>query len=124
VSPGTAISFVGTSDPKATKTFYEDVLGLDLTEASPFALVFSDAGHMLRIQIVPDHAPATFTAYGWKVADIAKVMANLAAKGVSFLQFSGLDQDKSGVWMTPDGARIAWFNDPSGNVLSLTQFPG
>ena len=76
---------------------------------------------MLRVQIVEDIAPAPNTAHGWQVADIAREMANLAAKGVTFRNFEHLPQDERGVWTTPDGARIAWFTDPSGNILSLTQ---
>lgn len=118
----TPISFIASADPAKVGAFYADVLGLSLQETSPFALVFADGAHTLRIQIVPEHAPASFTAYGWIVADIAAEIEALSAKGVTFLTFPHFDQDATGVWTTPDGAKIAWFTDPSGNILSLTEF--
>ncbi|MEL6570096.1 MAG: VOC family protein [Pseudomonadota bacterium] len=117
------VSFIATADPDAMGAFYQDVLGLSLRESSPFALVFADGAHTLRVQIVESHAPAPFTAYGWVVTDMSAEIATLAAKGVAFLTFPHFDQDPSGVWATPDGAKIAWFKDPSGNILSLTEFP-
>ena len=78
---------------------------------------------MLRIQIVKDLEPASYTAHGWQVDDIDDEIETLAKKGVEFLIFDGLDQNDVGIWTTPDGAKIAWFKDPSGNTLSLTQFP-
>lgn len=118
------IAFLATANADVTRDFYANVLGLTLVETSPFALVFSDAGQMLRIQIVVDLNPASFTAYGWQVSDIGAEMAKLIAKGVAFLTFPHLNQDADGVWTTPNDARIAWFKDPSGNILSLTEFAG
>ena len=115
------ISFIATSNPDEAKDFYGKVLGLKLIESSPFAVVFDDGEHMLRIQIVPDHAPAPYTAYGWQVQDIEQDIRELSHKGVTFQTFDQLDQSASGVWTTPDGHKIAWFKDPSGNTLSLTQ---
>ena len=48
---------------------------------------------------------------------------DLARRGVAFERYDGLQQDAAGVWTAPGGARIAWFRDPDGNVLSLTQPP-
>ena len=115
------VSFLAISDPAAAEGFYCDVLGLTLLEISPYALVFSDGGHTLRLQIVPDHAPAPFTVYGWRVADIEADIAALAKKAVTFKHYAHLQQSASGVWTTPDGHKIAWFTDPGGNILSLTQ---
>jgi hypothetical protein len=78
------ISFLATAAPRETVLFYRDVLGLELTEDSPFALVFSDNGHMLRIQKVPDHTPVSHTAFGWKVENISAEIDSLSAKGVKF----------------------------------------
>jgi hypothetical protein len=97
-------------------------MGLDLIEESPYALVFDDGAAMLRVQIVPDLHVATHTVHGWEVADMTSEIATLIAKGVTFLTFEHLEQDASGIWTTPDGSKIAWFNDPCGNVLSLTEF--
>lgn len=108
----TPVSFIATAYPKAVEPFYTDVLGLSLREASPFALVFADGGHTLRVQIVPDHTPPAFTAYGWVVADIATEIKNLMTKGVTFLVFPHFEQDALGVWTTPDGAKIARIFEP------------
>ena len=102
--------------------FYRDILGLTLIEQSPYALVFEDQGQMLRVQIVKDALPVGYTVHGWQVSDIAAEIESLAAKGVVFQGFDHLDQDDLGVWTTPDGNKIAWFKDPSGNILSLTEF--
>lgn len=116
------ISFIATDSPEEARTFYADVLGLELLEATPFALVFSDGGQTLRVQIVPAIEPAPYTVHGWSVSSISKEVEALTAKGIVFQSFDQLSQDERGVWTTPDGHKIAWFSDPSGNTLSLTQF--
>lgn len=116
------ISFIATAHAEEALRFYQDVLGLALVENTPFALVFSDAGHMLRIQKVREHVPAPHTVHGWEVADIEGEIRELASKGVQFLRYERLDQSPLGVWTSPDGHRVAWFSDPSENNLSLTQF--
>ena len=105
------------------EAFYRDVMGLKLAEASPYALAFADGDSTLRVQIVDDFKPADFTAHGWQVSDIDAEVRDLSAKGVVFQTFVHLDQNEHGVWTSPSGARIAWFSDPSGNILSLTQYP-
>lgn len=117
------IAFLATTNAARSKAFYSDVLGLRLVEDSPFALEFDVGGTMLRIQKVETLTPHPFTALGWQVPDIAAQIADLAQRGLVFERFPGLDQDAAGVWTSPSGARIAWFKDPDGNVLSLTEFP-
>lgn len=121
---GKPILFLATAMPQGTITFYRDILGLELIEDSPFALVFADNGHMLRIQRVPNHTPAGYTVHGWDVSDINAQIEILAGKGVQFNVFPGLAQADNGVWTTPDGQKVAWFSDPTGNILSLTEFAG
>ena len=116
------ISFLATDAPEKAQAFFADVLGLSLIETSPFALVFADGDHMLRVQIVSDVVPAAHTVHGWQIADIESEVSELTAKGVQFLRFDQLPQDATGVWTSPDGHKIAWFNDPSDNILSLTQY--
>jgi catechol 2,3-dioxygenase-like lactoylglutathione lyase family enzyme len=88
-----------------------------------FALVFDANGTMLRITSVREHAAAPFTVLGWDVASIERTVERLAAGGVEFLRYPGLNEDTPrGVWTAPSGARIAWFRDPDGNVLSVTEF--
>ena len=116
------ISFVATLDPEKAKAFYGDVLRLELIEVSPYALVFLDGENMLRLQIVEELCPAMHTAHGWQVTNIEREIEVLASKGVAFQMFEHLGQNPLGVWTSPDGHKIAWFKDPCGNVLSLTQF--
>jgi catechol 2,3-dioxygenase-like lactoylglutathione lyase family enzyme len=114
--------FVATARPDAALAFYRDILGLRLTEDSPFALVFETGERMLRVQKVAQVAPVPNTVLGWKVADIHREIRELEGKGVAFTRFDGLLQDEGGVWTSPAGHKIAWFRDPDGNNLSLTQF--
>jgi catechol 2,3-dioxygenase-like lactoylglutathione lyase family enzyme len=116
------MSFVATTQPDAAKAFYGDVLGLALAEDSPFALVFSGGGRMLRVAKAADFTPLPFTVLGWTVPDIATAVADLAGKGVVFEFFPGLPQDTTGIWTAPNGDIVAWFKDPDGNLLSLTEF--
>lgn len=118
------IAFVATNDAARARSFYENVLGLTLREDSPFALVFDAGGVMLRIQKTRDWTPPQHTALGWHVPVIADSVHALAQRGVRFERFAGLQpvQDELGIWHTPDGTQIAWFKDPDGNLLSLTQF--
>ena len=117
------IAFLATMNPARAKSFYAEVIGLRLVDDSPFALEFDGGGTMLRIQKVEKFTPQSFTAFGWQVGDIAGAMADLKKRGVIFERYPGLEQDAAGVWASPSGARIAWFKDPDGNVLSLTEFP-
>ncbi len=117
----TPVSFIATDDADAAEAFYSGVLGLSLTEKSPFALAYRDGTHGLRIQIVQNLPPAPYTAHGWVIDDISGEIERLVSQGVTFLIFDHLPQDANGIWTTPDGHKIAWFNDPSGNILSLTE---
>jgi catechol 2,3-dioxygenase-like lactoylglutathione lyase family enzyme len=117
------MAFVGVRDPNRAKTFYRDTLGLRLVrEELPFALVFDVQGTMLRVTVVPELVPAKHTVLGWDVPDIAAAVKSLERGGVSFQRYPGVTQDALGIWTSPSGARIAWFHDPDGNILSLTQF--
>jgi predicted enzyme related to lactoylglutathione lyase len=116
------IAFAGATDLGRARVFYEQVLGLPMTGRSDFACVFDANGTMLRVTAVPQVSRAGYTVLGWQVADIAAAVRDLSAKGAVFLRYDGMDQDDSGVWTTPGGDQVAWFADPDGNILSLTQF--
>lgn len=117
------VAFVGVCDPDRAKRFYRDTLGLRLvSEELPFALVFDVQGTMLRVTVVPEVKPAKFTVLGWKVPDIQAAVSSLDKEGVEFQRYAGLQQDGLGIWTSPSGARVAWFHDPDGNILSVTQF--
>jgi predicted enzyme related to lactoylglutathione lyase len=116
------ISFTATKNAAAAKEFYENVVGLKLLYDDLFAIVFDANGTMLRIQKVNEYNPAQFTVLGWDVQDINKIVDGLTGKGVAFSRYEGMDQDDRNIWTAPGGAKIAWFKDPDGNTLSLTQF--
>jgi catechol 2,3-dioxygenase-like lactoylglutathione lyase family enzyme len=120
------VAFAATTDPAKARAFYEGVLGLHLVaDEKPFALVFDANGTMLRVTTVHELKPDPFTVLGWNVADIEAKVDVLASKGVVFNRYEGVnDGNPRGIWNSPSGARVAWFTDPDGNVLSLTQFPG
>ena len=116
------VAFVGVCDPDRARRFYRDTLGLRLlSEELPFALVFDVQGTMLRVTVVPEVKPAKFTVLGWKVPDIQAAVSSLDKEGVEFQRYAGLQQDGLGIWTSPNGARVAWFHDPDGNILSVTQ---
>jgi predicted enzyme related to lactoylglutathione lyase len=116
------ISFAATSNASTARKFYEETIGLNFVSADQFALVFKANGTMLRIQIVDQVEPHRYTALGWNVADIEKEVQTLSQRGVRFARYEGLDQDEKGIWTAPSKAKIAWFTDPDGNILSLTEF--
>jgi len=116
------IAFASTADLARARPFYEEVLGLPLVEESPYACVFDAHGTMLRVTAVPTVARPGYTVLGWSVADIVGAVTALEARGAPFARYDGMEQDVHGIWTTPNGDRIAWFTDPDGNVLSLTQF--
>jgi catechol 2,3-dioxygenase-like lactoylglutathione lyase family enzyme len=116
------IAFVATNDPHRAKAFYRDTLGLSLVSEDPFALVFDAHGTMLRVTTVPQVAAAAYTVLGWRVPNIMTASNDLRNAGVTFERYAGMGQDERGVWKSPSGARVAWFKDPDGNTLSITQF--
>jgi predicted enzyme related to lactoylglutathione lyase len=116
------IAFVPTTDLDRALAFYGSVLSLPLERTSTFACVFRAGSTMLRVTKVDALRAQPFTVLGWDVADIGTTMRELATRGIGFERFDGVEQDDDGVWTTPNGDRIAWFKDPDGNTLSLTQF--
>ena len=118
------VAFVATADAAKARAFYQDTLRLKLIEDSPFAVVFDANGTMLRVTKVQNVVAVPYTILGWQVTDIAAEVRELAARGIRFEKFPGMDQDEDGIWVSPGGARVAWFKDPDGNTLSLTQAPG
>jgi catechol 2,3-dioxygenase-like lactoylglutathione lyase family enzyme len=118
------MAFIPVGDLAAARSFYGDVLGLRVTEENPYAVVLDAGGTMLRLAQVDDLRAQPFTIAGWQVADLGLSIDMLQRRGVSFIRYEGMDQDARGIWTTPGGDRIAWFNDPDGNTLSLTCFAG
>ncbi len=118
------IAFIPTRSPERARPFYEKTLGLRFVGDDQFALVFDANAVMLRVvnvSGVPGFNPAPFTILGWSVSDIARTVKDLHEKGVKFERYEGMQQDRLGVWSSPGGAKVAWFKDPDGNVLSVTE---
>jgi catechol 2,3-dioxygenase-like lactoylglutathione lyase family enzyme len=118
------IGFVTIIDVDRAKSFYGDTLGLRLvSEEPPFALVFDANGIVLRLGMGKQLPPVSGTVLGWQVPDIMSVVRTLEAAGVQFERYGFLEQDDSGIWTSPTGARVAWFKDPDGNTLSVSEHP-
>jgi catechol 2,3-dioxygenase-like lactoylglutathione lyase family enzyme len=121
LSHGDLVAFLPTDDLDRARRFFSDVIALPLVEDTPFGCVFDNNGTALRVTPVAPFARPPHTVLGWTVADIAAEIRTLAARGVQFERYEGMPQDASGVWLAPDGDLVAWFKDPDGNTLSLTQ---
>jgi catechol 2,3-dioxygenase-like lactoylglutathione lyase family enzyme len=117
------VAFVATADPAKARSFYEGILGLRAISEDRFAIVLDAGGTMLRVTNVPNFKAQPFTILGWDVADIDEAVSRLSERGVRFESYGMAGQDERGIWKSPSGARVAWFKDPDGNVLGLTQFP-
>ena len=118
------IGFISIVDVARARAFYREVLGLRLvSEEPPFALVFEAHGIMLRLGIADALAPAHGTVLGWQVPELSTTVRQLQQAGVRFVLYQGLEQDTQGIWVSPTGSRVAWFKDPDGNTLSLSEHP-
>jgi catechol 2,3-dioxygenase-like lactoylglutathione lyase family enzyme len=116
------IAFAPTTDLARARSFYEDVLGLPVADENAYACVLNAHGTMLRVTAVAEVAHPGYTVLGWRVTDISETVTGLKSLGVIFVRYDDMELDAEGVWTSPSGDRIAWFTDPDGNVLSLTQF--
>ena len=114
-------AFVSTTNVDKARTFYEDILGLNLVSRDDFALEFDSNGTLLRVTFVSELIPQSFTVLGWNVPEINAIIKSLNKKGIEFNKYDFLKQDNYGVWISPGGSKVAWFKDPDGNVLSLTE---
>lgn len=121
LSSSPLIAFVATENPASAKAFYNETLGLKLMSEDRFALVFDANGTMLRVVGVKQRSQTPYTVLGWEVSDIAARAREMAAAGINFERFPGLEQDEFGIWTAPGGDRVAWFKDPDGNILSISQ---
>ncbi len=116
------VAFAATTNQERAKEFYGGVLGLAVVSQDDFALVFDANGVMLRVATVREVVQAQYTVLGWEVTDIVGKVRELEKAGVKFERYSFPGQDEMGIWTVPGGAaRVAWFKDPDGNVLSLSQ---
>jgi catechol 2,3-dioxygenase-like lactoylglutathione lyase family enzyme len=114
------IGFVPTKDSAKARSFYEEKLGFRFVSEDMFALVMRAGETMIRVAKAKDFTPAQYTVLGWEVSDIEEVVAWLEKRGVAFEKYPWV-LDESGIWSAPGGDKVAWFKDPDGNVLSVSQ---
>jgi catechol 2,3-dioxygenase-like lactoylglutathione lyase family enzyme len=117
-APG--IAFLPSTDLSRARRFFES-LGLHVETLNDHACVLRAGTTTLRVTRVDQLRPQPFTVFGWRVEDIRSIVHQLAGRRIDCLRYDGLEQDDNGIWTTPAGDRIAWFQDPDGNVLSVTQ---
>jgi catechol 2,3-dioxygenase-like lactoylglutathione lyase family enzyme len=116
------IAFLPTKNFDTARSFYEGILGLRFVKNDGFAMVLDANGIMVRVsKVAPETQPLPFTVLGWEVSDIESVVSALQTRGVVFERYSFFEQDALGIWTAPGGDRVAWFKDPDGNVLSVSQ---
>ena len=116
-------SIIWTSRIAEAEPFYRDVLGLPLRTKSDGALVFDVGGSDLRVAPVPSTTRGKHTVMGFAVRDVDAAIAALRARGVVFERFPGFPHAENGTVISPGGAKVAWFRDPDGNILSVVEFP-
>lgn len=115
------VAFVPTRDAEKARAFYEGVLGLRFVKDDGFALVLDANGIMVRVAKMKDFTPAPFTVLGWQVSGIEEVVRALQKRWVHLEIFGFFKQDELGIWTAPTGDKVAWFKDPDGNILSVSQ---
>jgi predicted enzyme related to lactoylglutathione lyase len=115
------MGFVLTKDYEKARAFYEGNLGFEFVSLDQFALVMQAGKSMIRIVKVPTFTPLQSTVLGWEVDDIETMVGWLTKRGVAFEKYPFVQDKERGIWSTPDGSKVAWFKDPDGNVLSVSE---
>jgi len=113
-------AFLCTRDRATAKEFYGGTLGFFMTYEDEYALVFDLNGTALRISPLKNFTPQPFTVLGWQVDDVPATVKALTQAGVAFARFDGLEQDGLGMWSPGGDIKVAWFKDPDGNLLSVS----
>ena len=118
----TPVAFIQVRDRERALAFYTGRLGLKILSSDDYGDFLEVDGALIRLTALPDFTPHPHPVFGWNVDDIGKAASDLRDQGVIFTLYEGMGQDELGVWSSPDGqAKVAWFADPDGNVLSLSQ---
>jgi len=121
--PHELIGFVPTSDLDRAIPFFRDILDLEFVTRDTFAAVFRSGEQSIRVVMVETFTPQPFTILGWRTLDIRSTVERLSKRGLIFIRYPHFEQDAAGIWTAPGGARVAWFHDRDGNVLSYTELP-
>lgn len=121
LASGKMVGFIPTKDYDKARAFYEGKLGFKFVSLDQFALVMNTGGHMIRIAKVPNFTPLQGTILGWQVENIESVATWLRDRGVPPEKYPFAQDQNLGIWTTPDGSKVAWFKDPDGNILSISQ---
>jgi catechol 2,3-dioxygenase-like lactoylglutathione lyase family enzyme len=115
------VGFLLTKDYEKARAFYEGTLGFEFVSLDQFALVMQAGKSMIRIVRVPTFTALPSTVLGWQVDDIEKIVDWLAKRGVVFDKYPFVQDKERGIWTAPGGSKVAWFKDPDGNVLGVSE---
>jgi catechol 2,3-dioxygenase-like lactoylglutathione lyase family enzyme len=115
------VAFLPTTDYDAARAFFEGILGLRVMAQDGHAMVLDANGIMIRVTKVRDFKPQPYTILGWETSDIERTVSELTERGVKFERYGFFEQDPLGIWTAPTGDKVAWFKDPDGNTLSVSQ---
>ncbi len=118
---GKIVGFLLTKDYDKARAFFEGALGFQFVSVDQYALVMNAGGTTIRISKAPDFTPARSTILGWEVQNIEAVVTWLKNRGITFEKYPFVQDRELGIWTTPTGDKVAWFKDPDGNVLSVSQ---
>jgi catechol 2,3-dioxygenase-like lactoylglutathione lyase family enzyme len=121
LASGKIMGFVPTKDANKAREFYEKTLGFEFVSDDQFALVMRAGQNRVRIFKGTQFTPPHYTVLGWEVQDIMAVVKWLSQRGVEFEKYPFVQDRELGIWTTPNGDKVAWFKDPDGNVLSVSQ---
>lgn len=124
LASGKMVGFVPTKDYDKARDFYEGKLGFEFVSLDQFALVMSAGGHKIRIAKVPNFTPLQGTILGWEVENIEVIVTWLKNRGVNVEKYPFVQDREMGIWTTPNGDKVAWFKDPDGNILSVSEHHG
>ena len=124
LSSAKMMGFVLTKDYDKARAFFEGKLGFAFVSLDQFALVMKAGENMIRISKVPNSTALQSTVLGWEVQDVEAVVKWLKGQGVDCEKYPFVQDKELGIWSTPNGDKVAWFKDPDGNVLSVSQHSG
>lgn len=121
LASGKLAGFIPTKDHEKARAFYEGKLGCEFVSLDQYALVMRLGGHVIRIVKLPKYTPLQATILGWQLEDIRSTARWLQDRGVELEKYPFVQERELGIWTAPNRDQVAWFKDPDGNVLSVSQ---